>query len=340
MVKIGRERLGWWSCAAAAICFGAATPATKLVITDAGPLTLAGLLYLGAALAVLPFQHRAHTGRRATSQRALLMLTVTIGGGIAPVLLLLALHRTTASTVSLLLNLELVATAIVARLFFREDIGKRPATGIGLVLLAGVLVAGFSGAHVAFGAVLVAGACVCWGIDNALTSNLDSYSPANITLAKGVVAGTVNLALGLTLETTPHITTVIAAAAIGSVGYGLSITLWVTGARLIGAARGQTVFALAPFVGATLAWPILGEHLTGRTIAAFAIALTGVMIVATSRHGHRHTHDAIEHAHAIDPDDPHHQPGAIEPIDADRHRHLVLAHEHPHVPDVHHRHHH
>ena len=57
MVKIGRERLGWWSCAAAAICFGAATPATKLVITDAGPLTLAGLLYLGAALAVLPFQH-------------------------------------------------------------------------------------------------------------------------------------------------------------------------------------------------------------------------------------------------------------------------------------------
>ncbi len=65
------------------------------------------------------------------------MITVTIGGGIAPVILLVALDRTTDSTVSLLLNLELVATAIVARLLFREDIGKRPATGIGLVLLGG-----------------------------------------------------------------------------------------------------------------------------------------------------------------------------------------------------------
>lgn len=339
-MKIARERLGWWSCAAAAICFGAATPATKLVIADAGPLTLAGLLYLGAAVAVLPFQSRQHSRHRATSQRALLLLTVTIGGGIAPVLLLLALHRTTASTVSLLLNLELVATALVARLFFHEDIGKRPASGIGLVLLAGVLVAGFSGAHAAFSAVLVAGACICWGIDNAITSNLDSYSAAKITLAKGLVAGTVNLTLGLALETPPRIPTVIAAAAIGSVGYGLSITLWVTGARLIGAARGQTVFALAPFVGAMLSWPLLGEHLAGRTIAAFAIALTGVMIVATSRHGHPHTHGALEHTHLIDPDDPHHGPGAIEPVDRDRHRHLALAHEHPHLPDIHHRHEH
>lgn len=73
---------------------------------------------------------------------------------------------------------------------------------------------------------------------------------------------------------------------------------------------------------------------------AFAIALTGVMIVATSWHGHRHTHNAIEHTHRIDPNDPHHQLGAIEPIDADLHRHLVLAHEHPHVPDIHHRHEH
>ena len=128
--------------------------------------------------------------------------------------------------------------------------------------------------------------------------------------------------------------------AIGSVGYGLSITMWVTGARLIGAARGQVVFALAPFVGAALAWPLVGEHLQARVLAAFAVSLAGVMIVATATHHHRHVHQAVEHTHALDPDDAHHRPPAIEIIDGDVHRHLVLAHEHEHLPDIHHRHEH
>ena len=337
-MRIERQRLGWWSCAAAAVCFGAATPATKLIIRDAGPLTLAGFLYLGAAIAVLPFQRREHRDTKAPPRRGLLLLTVALGGGVAPVLLLLALDRATAGTVSLLLNLELVATVVVARVFLHEHIGRRTATGICLVVAGGVIVTGFGGTQLALGALLVAGACVCWGIDNAITASLDRYSPATITVTKGLVAGTVNLTLGLSLESGPRLATVVAALAIGSVGYGLSITMWIAGARLIGAARGQVVFALAPFVGAVLAWPLVGEHMQGRVIAAFAISLVGVMIVATSTHHHRHVHQPIVHAHAIDPDDVHHQPGTIEIVDGDAHRHLVLAHEHEHLPDVHHRH--
>ncbi|MEP7113566.1 MAG: DMT family transporter [Ilumatobacteraceae bacterium] len=337
-MRIAPHRLGWWSCAAAAVCFGAATPATKLVIRDAGPLTLAGLLYLGAAIAVLPFQRHEHSHTAAPPRRGLLLLTVTLGGGVAPVLLLLALHRTTAGTVSLLLNLELVATVVVARLFLHEHIGRRTANGIVLVVAGGVIVTGFGGTQLALGAVLVAGACVCWGIDNAITASLDRYTPATITLTKGMVAGTVNLVLGLAFETTPRGGTVIAALAIGSIGYGLSITLWVTGARQIGAARGQVVFALAPFVGAAMAWPLVGEHLRGRVIAAFVVSLFGVLIVATSSHRHRHTHQPIVHEHTIDPADAHHLPGTIEVLDHDIHRHLVLDHEHDHLPDVHHRH--
>jgi len=322
----------------AALCFGASTPATKLLVGDGGPLTLAGLLYLGAAIAVLPFQRREPKPTDLAPRRGLLLLTVVLGGGVAPVLLLLALHRTTSGTVSLLLNLELVATAVIAHLFLHEQIGRRTAVGIGMVFAGGVMAAGVGDARPALGALLVAGACLCWGADNAITARLDRYTPATITVAKGIVAGSVNLALGLVLESAPSWRTVLAALAIGSVGYGLSITLWIRGARRIGAARGQAVFALAPFVGAVLAWPVLGEQPAGRVIVAFMVAFAGVAIVMTAGHHHVHRHAVLVHAHSIDPRDPHHLPGTIDVLEGDVHRHHELVHEHAHLPDVHHRH--
>jgi drug/metabolite transporter (DMT)-like permease len=265
-------------------------------------------------------------------------VAVGFGGGLAPVLLVLALDRTPAGTVSLFLNLELVATAIIARVFLQEQIGRRAGFGIVIVVLGGVILAGTAEAGVAAGALLVAATCVCWGIDNAITASLDSYTPAQITLAKGVVAGPVNLLLGVALDGLPGASVVAAALAIGALGYGLSITMWITGARLVGAARGQVIFALAPFIGALLAWPVNGDHLTATTLVAFSVSLAGVIVVATSHHTHRHHHTTLVHAHPIDPNDPHHRPDAIEVLSGVQHRHLPLTHEHEHLPDIHHRH--
>jgi hypothetical protein len=41
----------------------------------------------------------------------------------------------------------------------------------------------------------IAGACVAWGIDNNLTRKLSSADPIQIAATKGLVAGSVNLAL-------------------------------------------------------------------------------------------------------------------------------------------------
>jgi drug/metabolite transporter (DMT)-like permease len=43
------------SCLLAAMLFGASTPVAKALLVSMGPFTLAGLLYLGGALGVLPF---------------------------------------------------------------------------------------------------------------------------------------------------------------------------------------------------------------------------------------------------------------------------------------------
>jgi len=320
------------------VLFGAATPATKLVVDHVGTVTLAGLLYLGAAVAVAPFAFREERSVASLRQRSRLLIAVAFGGGLAPVLLVLALDRTPAGTVSLFLNLELVATAVIARVFLQEHIGRRAGLGIVIVVLGGVILAGTADSGVAVGALLVAATCVCWGVDNAVTASLDSYTPSQITLAKGVVAGSVNLVLGLVLDGAPVARFVLGALAIGAVGYGLSITMWITGARLVGAARGQVIFALAPFIGALLAWPVNGDRLTSTTVVAFTVSLVGVLVVATSHHGHFHRHEPIEHAHPIDPSDPHHRSDAIEVLAGTKHRHLAVSHEHEHLPDVHHRH--
>jgi drug/metabolite transporter (DMT)-like permease len=337
MMRLATQRNGWWWCVGAAVLFGAATPATKRIVGDISSLSLAGLLYLGAALAVAPFV-RGSTTTPAPRQRVRLLVAVALGGGLAPVLLILALQRTPASQISLLLNLELVATAVISRLLLREHVGRRAGTGIVLVVLGGVVLSGVSGGGAATGALLVAATCTCWGVDNAITASLDAYSPAQITLAKGIIAGSVNLALGLATSGAPTIASALAALAIGAVGYGASITMWITGARQLGAARGQVVFALAPFIGAVLAWPVDGDHLSGRSAVAFALSLCGVIVVATARHRHRHVHQEVEHEHEIDGEDPHHDPAAIVVLAGNLHRHRAIEHEHEHLPDIHHRH--
>lgn len=332
------QRNGWVWCALAAVLFGAATPATKLIVDNVGAVALAGLLYLGAAIAVAPLALREQRSTGNLRQRSRLMLAVGFGGGLAPVLLVLALDRTPAGTVSLFLNLELVATAVIARVFLQEQIGKRAAMGIVIVVLGGVILATTSDAGIAVGAILVAATCVCWGIDNAITASLDTYTPSQITFVKGVVAGSVNLALGLVLDGAPGLKYVVAALAIGALGYGLSITMWITGARLLGAARGQVIFALAPFIGALLAWPINGDRVTSTVMVAFSVSLVGVLVVASGQHRHDHTHQPIEHAHPIDPLDIHHRTEAVKVISGTQHRHLLLTHAHDHLPDIHHRH--
>lgn len=213
-------------------------------------------------------------------------------------------------------------------------------------MIAGVVLAWSGSADLRWGALLIAGACLCWGIDNCVTANLDELAPAHITLVKGVIAGGANLAIGLTLGVAPSGWPILGALVVGGFGYGVSITLWVAGARNLGAARGQLVFATAPFVGAIVAWTVLGDPVTGREVVSLAIAAVGVSFVLRSDHVHEHVHEATVHDHEHLHDDGHHDghdhPPGLVAVGGERHqhphRHEHVVHAHPHVPDLHHRH--
>ena len=237
-------------CVVAAVLFGASAPAASELAGEVDAFTLGGLLYVGAAMAVLPVTLRRpptlQSLRRGGSR---LTVAVVVGGAIAPVLLAAGLARTPAATASLLLNLELVATVLLAAAVFHEHIGSRVALGTTLVVAGGAVLA-WSAPELRLGALLVIAACACWAVDNCVTAELDELAPHHITMAKGLVAGVANLAIGLIVAAAPSTGSVVAGLVIGALGYGLSITLWVAGARDLGAARAQLIFAVAPFVGA------------------------------------------------------------------------------------------
>jgi len=338
------RRTGVVRCLIAAVLFGASAPAASELAGALPTLTLAGLLYIGAALAVAPIAlRRRRPVRELRSGGRRLALAVVFGGALGPALLVAGLARIPAAEASLLLNFELVATSVVAAIAFHEHIGRRLGVSIALVVGAGVLLVWQPGAGLALGGFFVVAACCCWGVDNAATARIDQLAPGQITFAKGAVAGTTNLVLGLVIAGTVGVTParVAAALAIGAIGYGLSITLWVAGARELGAARGQVIFAAAPFIGALIAWTLLGEPLLTAQLLAVALAAAGVALSIDTGHSHWHEHEALEHEHEHTHDDGHHTHTHDEPVagrHTHRHRHEPIGHRHPHLPDLHHGH--
>ena len=332
-------------CLLAALLFGASTPAAKALLGTIPPITLAGLLYLGAALAVLPFSLQGGSAalRRGRANLGRLLGAVVLGGAVAPVLLLVGLSGAPAASVALWLNLEVVTTAVLAWAFFREHLGARAWSAVGAVFLAGALLAVPSHVGSFRAGAMVALACVCWGLDNNLTALIDGFTPAQYTLAKGFAAGTVNLSLGLTLTPAGYDwRLVLAALTLGAFSYGLSLVLYVSGAQQMGAARSQMLFAASPFLGAALSWAVLGEPVQPLQLVAALVMLAGIGLLLSSRHAHVHSHAEAAHTHSHRHDDSHHDhrhPGLpVETCHSHPHTHEPFIHAHPHAPDLHHRH--
>ncbi|MCB0996673.1 MAG: DMT family transporter [Acidimicrobiales bacterium] len=343
------QQRGVLRCLAAAVLFGASAPAASELAGDMNTLVLAGLLYIGAGLAVTPHT-LTHPPDRAALTRDWKPATVAViaGGAIGPALLVAGLARTSAASASILLNLELAATVALAATIFREHLGRRLLASAALVTIAGAVLVWEPGAtNLDTGALLIAAACIAWGFDNGVTARIDQLAPEHVVLLKGLVAGTANLTLGRLFANSESSTTfadVLAALAVGAAGYGASIVLWVKGARDLGAARGQLIFATAPFIGALTAWTALDEPTTGAQLIAIAIAAGGVTLSLRSTHEHEHAHDPIEHEHEHTHHDGHHthpHPDGDVPgrSHAHRHTHRPTTHSHSHVPDLHHRHH-
>src|SRR5436190_313289 len=245
-----------------AALFGASTPFAKLLLGHGvSPWLLAGLLYMGSGLGLSV----VHFGRQrlgiapaeAPLRRAdlpWLALVILSGGVIGPVLLMIGLSTTTASTSALLLNLEGLATMAIAWLVFKENVDRRLLLGAAAIL-GGAVVLSWKGGPTGFGpgSLAIAAACLAWGIDNNLTRKLSAADPVQSAMLKGLAAGVMNLALALaTGAHLPPLGPLVGAGVVGFLGYGVSLVMFVLALRHLGAARTGAYFSMAPFLGAGL----------------------------------------------------------------------------------------
>jgi drug/metabolite transporter (DMT)-like permease len=328
-----------------AVLFGASTPVSKYLLGSISPWLLAGILYLGAGFGLWLVRKFNKTGAEAPLQRAdypWLAAVILIGGVLGPVFLMFGLSHTSAGSASLLLNLEGLFTMGLAWLAFKENVDRRLLLGAFAILIGAVVLTwDGSGLRLDAGGLLIAAACMAWGIDNNLTRKLSAADPVQIASYKGLVAGAVNIALAMQQGAgfPPAVFTVLAAL-VGFLGIGVSLVMFMLGLRHLGAARTGAYFSLAPFVGALLSILILHEPLSIKLVVAGVLMAIGLWIHLAERHEHEHVHDDTEHDHLHTHDD-HHQhshEGAVTEPHSHLHRHSPIRHKHPHYPDLHHPH--
>ncbi len=334
--------------------FGASAPLAKIFLQTFSPVELAGALYLGSGIGLALWRSarklRQDTGRveapLGRPEWVWLSSAILSGGVAAPVLLMIGLATTPASSTSLLLNLEGVLTALLAWFVFRENFDRRILIGMIAIVAGGALlscttsgaVSGFS-----WGAMAIVGACFCWAVDNNLTRKISGFDPMQIAMLKGLCAGTVNLAAGLVISgKTPNLSLLLMAGVLGFLSYGVSLTCFVLALRDLGTARTSAYFSAAPFMGVVLSLLLLHEVPPFLFWPALVLMAVGVWLHLTEHHEHDHFHEFLGHDH-LHRHDEHHQHDhlATDPPGEPHshyHRHEPMKHRHVHVPDIHHRH--
>ena len=347
-----RVQFGFFYAIWAAALFGASTPAAKWLLQGTSPWLLAGLLYSGSGIglfltrAVMRYFRGPAAEAPLRGRDWIWMAGATVFGGVlGPVLLMMGLARSDSASASLLLNLESLATALLAWFVFNENFDKRILLGM-LSILAGSLVlswTGVPGIQGYLGPLCIAAACLCWGIDNNLTKQIAAGDAMQIAMIKGTVAGVTNVALAIVFnQASFQGSTLLFAGVVGYLGYGVSLLCFVLALRYIGAARTGAYFALAPFVGATIAVAIGQEPLSWQLGMAIILMAVGVWCHVAEKHEHEHIHEVMDHEHSHIHDEHHqHKHGPDDPVGekhSHRHRHERMVHSHPHFPDSHHTH--
>ncbi len=331
----------------AAALFGATAPLLQHASRGNNAVAVAAFLYLGAgAFAVGIRSLRTGAPKEAALTRSDLprvLLVAVLGGVAGPVLLVRGLERTDAVRASLLLTLEAPFTVLLAAVVFREHVSRRVWLAVAFITAGAALLAYPAvtrGATV--GDLFVTTACAAWAMDNALSRKLADRDPLSVVAAKGLLGGSLSLAVaGLGGWLTVGAGSAVRLLALGAVGYGLSLQLYLRAQRIIGAARTASVFGTAPFVGVAVAvatgtpWPSPSFGLTAGLIAV------GIWLHSTERHHHVHVHAALDHAHLHVHEDGHHEHAHdAMPIGphAHPHHHDPIHHGHEHSEDIHHHH--
>lgn len=277
----------------AALFYALSIPISKLLIVEIPPTALAGFLYLGAGIGMAlvylirkPFvkKEKEIPLDKKDTKYVVGMVALDIA---APILLMFGISMSDASSASLLNNFEIVATAFIALLFFKEKISLKLWIGIGLISIASTLLVldienGFT---FNLGSFLVLMACVCWGLENNCTRAISSKNPFHIVIIKGLCSGLGALVIALIIgQKVTNYLYVVYALLLGFATYGLSIFVYILAQRHLGAGKTSVYYSLAPFIGVGLSLLILHEKPNYLFYIALSIMVVALLLVSLDKY--------------------------------------------------------
>lgn len=270
----------------AAVCYSINIPLSKILLEDVGECMMAGFLYLGAGLSIgilSLFENKKTKERKKLTASDMPYVSAMVVLDIAaPVLLMLGLRHSSASLATLVNNFEIVATSLIACVFFHETISKRGWAAIALISAAAIVLSlSFEGGmEFSTSLLLVLLATICWGFENNCTRMISGRDTYEIVFIKGIFSGLGSIILALiTGETFPLLKYILLVLALGSVAYGLSIFFYIRAQNTIGASRTSSFYAVNPFIGSLLSFFILRESITIKYVIALAIMAGGTSLM-------------------------------------------------------------
>lgn len=277
-----------WAILAAAL-YAISSPVSKMLLDSISPTMMAAFLYLGAGagmslvglvrkrIANMPLE------KRLTRKDIPYIIGMVILDIAAPIFLMAGLAKTASANVSLLNNFEIVATALIALIIFKEQISRRLWLAIGLITLSSIILSieDASSFHFSTGSIFVILACICWGFENNCTRMMSDSDPLEIVVIKGLGSGFGSLLIALVIgDPIPAFRKIPIVLILGFVSYGLSIFFYVYAQRKLGAALTSAFYAVSPFIGVLLSLLIFKDCPNVQFFAALALMIAGTYFAA------------------------------------------------------------
>jgi len=218
----------------------------------------------------------------------LLLIIGLLGGCIAPFLFFEGLHRTTASDASVLEGGELLFTAMIAIVFFKERLTKIGYLGMA-VTIAGITLVSLSNADIQnnlysfklnIGNILIILSTLCWGLDNNISKIISNRitNTSKIVVVKSLIGGflllIITLFLGYNLSIEIFQIPYLFILAVG--GFGLSLFFFIESLRIIGTLKVIVIFSSSAVFGLFFSFIILNDKITIMQLISTALVILGL----------------------------------------------------------------
>jgi drug/metabolite transporter (DMT)-like permease len=210
-----------------------------------------------------------------------------IGHFIYQLLFMGGLSRTTVSNSALVVGCSPVVTSLVSAWVGHERVQKAQWAGVALSMAGVYLVVGrgaeLHGAHLV-GDLLMLGAVCCWAVYTVGSRSLLTRMPPLVVTGLSTILGTLmyapialpDLARTPWPALSPGVWAAILYASILSLN--VSYLIWYTSVLRIGNVRTSAWSNLIPLIAIAIAALVLGERVTGATLAGAAAILSGVTL--------------------------------------------------------------